>query len=119
MERRFDVRRRTHASRKRLRAVFVLVFAAAIATAGTCAGTGGNPVLGARDGIREAESPALVALPLGRINAMGGNWSLRRIDFSIDTRLGPREIGATWNAASATWRWSTESSYWRTKSTPT
>lgn len=68
-------------------------------------------MLGARDGLREAESPAVVALPLGRWNAMGGNWSLRRVDLSIDTRLGTREVGASWNSASASWHWSFEPSY--------
>ncbi len=115
MGRRFGARTVAGAKRSRLGTLLGLVLAAGSALAGTCGGGGGGfgvpAVLVARDGIREFERPALVALPLGEWSAMGGNWSLRRVDFSIDTRLGTREVGATWNAVSASWRWSFEPSY--------
>ena len=53
----------------------------------------------------------MVELPGVQLNAAGGNAMVRRVDLSIDTRLGGYELGATYNSASGQWRWSFEERY--------
>src|SRR5262245_2266528 len=45
-------------------------------------------------------------VPGGIVNAAGGNLRLRRVDLSIDTKLGTLEIGAVYNSKTRSWRWS-------------
>jgi RHS repeat-associated protein len=54
-------------------------------------------------GLPEYQEPGAVDVPGGRVNVMGGNLMLQRVDLSIDTRLGTRKIGASYNSAVASW----------------
>lgn len=80
------------------------LFLAWCLTAPSC-NPGGGP-LGVVSGIREYQQLAFVDVPHGRVNTAGGNFVVRRVDLSIDTRLGTREIGATYNSQSGLWTWS-------------
>ncbi len=64
-----------------------------------------------RPGLVEFEALALVDVPGGRVNAIGRGGLIHRVDLSIDTWLGTREIGATWNTASSAWHWSFDLRY--------
>jgi len=77
----------------------------------------GAPPLAPLAGIFQYQAPAWVQLPLGRLNVAGGNHLIERIDFSIDTRLGTRNVGATWNSATADWHWSFDLRYFGTSFT--
>jgi hypothetical protein len=50
-------------------------------------------------------------VPGGLVNAVGGNLLVRRVDLSIDTWLGTREIGAVYNSALGFWLWDFEMRY--------
>lgn len=67
--------------------------------------------LGPRAGAPEYQERAFVDVPGGRVNVAGGNLLVRRVDLSLDTRLGTREIGAVYNSASGTWMWSFDVTY--------
>lgn len=56
-------------------------------------------------GLPEYQELAAVDVPGGRVNVLGGNLIIRRADLSIDTRLGTREIGATYNSSGDSWLW--------------
>ena len=77
--------------------------AIAVSLGASCGGSGS---LGPRPGWRATDAAARVPLPVGELNAMGGNWSLVRRDLSIDTWLGDHDIGAVWNSAERAWQWS-------------
>jgi RHS repeat-associated protein len=47
----------------------------------------------------------------GHVNAVGGNLVVQRSDLAIDTHLGTVDVGAVYNSASASWRWSFDSTY--------
>ena len=69
---------------------------------------GGNAPLAARAGAYDHEGRLRIAFRGFEVNVAGGNLLLRRSDFSIDTRLGTIELGASYNSASREWRWSHE-----------
>ena len=56
-------------------------------------------------GLPAYQIPAAIPVPGGVVNAAGGNLLVRRVDLAIDTHLGTREIGATYNSATRRWRW--------------
>jgi len=56
-----------------------------------------------RAGELASEQRLVLDLPWGRVHLGGGNLAFRRLDLSIDTRLGTRELSAVFNAASARW----------------
>jgi RHS repeat-associated protein len=56
-----------------------------------------------RAGSFQYQRPLLYEVPGGVVNVAGGNLSVRRVDLSIDTRLGTREIAAVYNSASGAW----------------
>lgn len=64
-----------------------------------------------RAGLLEFEALAMLEVPGGTVNAIGRGGRIRRVDLSIDTWLGTREIGATWNTAPAAWHWSFDLHY--------
>ncbi len=73
------------------------------------AGLGPRP--GLRDYARNARVPLALPGAEGHVDVIGGNLLLRRVDLSIDTRLGTLEIGATYNSALDSWRWSFDPRY--------
>ena len=56
-----------------------------------------NPALAPRAGQVDFQRDAWVPVGPVQINAIGGNLHVRRVDLSIDTRLGTREIAAVWD----------------------
>lgn len=62
-------------------------------------------------GVPDHQSAGLVEVPLATVNALGGNLLVVRRDLDFDTRLGNLTLGATWNSASRTWRWSFQVEY--------
>ena len=54
------------------------------------------------------QEPLRLAFRDGELNLAGGAWATRRVDFSLDTRIGTYELGAVHDSLSATWRWSHE-----------
>jgi len=62
-------------------------------------------------GLPQFQERAAVEVPGAVVNPLGGNLLVRRSDLSIDTHLGTREIGATYNSASGEWLWSFDISY--------
>ncbi len=54
---------------------------------------------------------AHLPVPGGVVNGAGGNLLLRRVDLSIDTRLGTRRVGARYNSVDGLWRWSFEPTF--------
>ncbi len=65
----------------------------------------------AAPGLPEYQEGLALSVPGGRVNLAGGNLMISRVDLSIDTHLGTREIGATYNSASGEWLWSFELYY--------
>jgi len=63
-------------------------------------------VLPPRSGIFEYQTPNLVTVPGGAVNAAGGNLIVQREDISLDTPLGRVAIGAVYNSGSGAWQWS-------------
>lgn len=57
-------------------------------------GCGPARTLAPTPGVPQYQQGALVAVPGGFVNAAGGNLILERVDLSIDTVLGTREIRA-------------------------
>jgi RHS repeat-associated protein len=70
-----------------------------------------RPSLGPADGAPEYQLAGLIAVPGGAVNAAGGNLMIERLDMSIDTVLGTREIRAVYNAHSGDWLWSFQVTY--------
>jgi len=68
----------------------------------SCLGSPPSP----RDGVRDWEAHAQVAVPGGVVNAAGGTLVVTRLLLSVDTRLGPAAIGAVYHSASGSWLWS-------------
>jgi RHS repeat-associated protein len=62
-------------------------------------------------GLVEYQEHALVPFRFGVVNAISGNLHLRRVDLSIDTRLGTFDIGAAYNSARNGWLWSFDVTY--------
>jgi RHS repeat-associated protein len=56
-------------------------------------------------GLPQYQELGALRVPGGLVNAMGGNLLVRRVDLSIETRLGTREIGAVYNSATGSWLW--------------
>ena len=108
--RRFD-RKIVHTGRFIALAALAWVTLALLATASSCGGGGAAGPPAPRAGRVSSDAPAWVRLPVGALNAAGGNWFVRRVDLSIDTRIGTRVVTAVWNSASPGWRWSFEMSY--------
>jgi len=69
------------------------------------------PPLTPAAGLPQFQELALVPVPGAAVNGAGGNLILRRTDLSIETRLGTRSIGATYNSATDQWLWSFDVSY--------
>lgn len=61
--------------------------------------------LGPKPGLVQYQEVAVLRVAGGLANPMGGNLLVRRVDLSIDTRLGTQEIGAVYNSASGSWLW--------------
>jgi RHS repeat-associated protein len=61
--------------------------------------------LPAQAGLPQYQELAALRVPGGLVNAIGGNLHLRRVDLSIETRLGTREVGAVYDSASGAWLW--------------
>lgn len=59
-------------------------------------------------GLPRYQKLGAIPVPGGVISPAGGNYMHRRIDFTIDTRIGTREVGAVYNTADDRWRWSWE-----------
>ena len=72
---------------------------------------GHGAVLAPAPGLPAYQAPGAIPVPGGVVNAAGGNLLVRRVDLAIDTQLGTREIGATYNSATRRWRWSFELRY--------
>lgn len=70
-----------------------------------------EPPLDPIAGAPQYQAMAFVRVPGGHVNVTGGNFLLRRVDLSIDTRLGPYAVEAVYNSADGTWRWRFETSY--------
>ncbi len=66
----------------------------------------GSTLISASPGLPRYQEPAAVPVPGGIVNAVGGNLLVRRVDLSIDTKLGTQEIGAVYNSKKRRWRWS-------------
>jgi RHS repeat-associated protein len=62
-------------------------------------------------GVREFQEIAFVNVPGGSVNVAGGNFFVRRVDLSLDTRLGAQKIGAVYNSQDGAWRWSFDVTY--------
>ncbi len=65
-------------------------------------------------GVIEYQSQATAFVPGGQVNLAGGNLHVRRVELSIDTRLGTHEIAAVYNSSAsdaAAWHWSFELRY--------
>ncbi|MEN8184375.1 MAG: hypothetical protein ABFS46_17760, partial [Myxococcota bacterium] len=75
-----------------------------------CPPGGGKALLPAA-GLPEYQEIAAIEVPGGRVNVAGGNLQVRRVDLSIDTQLGTREIGATFDTTTGEWLWSFDLSY--------
>jgi len=58
-----------------------------------------------RPGARDFERDTLVLVGDVRVQLADGHVSSDRIDLILDTRVGPLEHGATFNAATKRWRW--------------
>ncbi len=67
--------------------------------------------LGPEPGLPQYQELAMIRVPGAQVNAIGGNLHLRRVDLSIDTRLGTREVGAVWDSARGSWLWDFDVSY--------
>jgi RHS repeat-associated protein len=61
--------------------------------------------------VPDYQATALVPVPFGSVNVLGGNLLLQRRDLDFDTRLGSVALGAVWNSADAAWRYAFELSY--------
>jgi RHS repeat-associated protein len=64
-----------------------------------------------RAGLFQYQEPLLFAVPGGRVNLAGGNLIVRRVDLSIDTHLGKREVAGVYNSATGAWTRSFELEY--------
>lgn len=86
---------------------------AALLVAVCCTGSDAGPQspLAATPGASRFEEPGLVPVPGGWINAAGGNLLVRRVDLSLDTKLGAFEIGAAYNSKTRRWLWSFDVHY--------
>lgn len=99
--------RKPHSARLMDRAIATLGIAL-IATLG-CPPSGKK--LAPAAGLPQYQERAVLEVPGAVVNPLGGNLLVRRSDLSIDTHLGTREIGATYNSASGDWIWSFDVSY--------
>jgi RHS repeat-associated protein len=70
-----------------------------------------RPTLVATPGLPRYQRAAVIPVPGGLLNVAGGNLLVRRVDLSIDTRLGTREVGAVYNSCTRLWQWSFELHY--------
>jgi RHS repeat-associated protein len=67
--------------------------------------------LGPSPGLPEYRALGAVAVPGARVDVAGLNLAVRRVDLSIDTRIGTHQIGATYNSATDAWLWSFDIHY--------
>jgi len=58
----------------------------------------------AQAGVRDYQHALLVPVPGGLANAAGGNLFLRPGGLSLESALGPEEVGPVYNSATAEWR---------------
>lgn len=93
-----------------LRVCSSLCLLALTLTAACDLGPGGNGsvVLLPRPGLPRYQQLGAIPVPEGFVSPAGGNFMHRRVDFTIDTLLGTRSVGATYNTADDAWRWSWE-----------
>jgi RHS repeat-associated protein len=68
-------------------------------------------VPGPQAGTPDFQEIGLIAVPGAQLQVAGGNLVVARTDLVIDTRLGPLEVGQTWNAATKTWHSTFSPSY--------
>src|SRR5262245_43822182 len=80
--------------------------AALFLAAGDLGSGSDSTLLSPSPGLPRFQEPAALEVPGGIVNAAGGNLLLRRVDLSIDTKLGTLEIGAVYNSKTRSWRWS-------------
>lgn len=73
--------------------------------------SGAGQYLQGLPGLPRYERPGAIEVPGGLVNLAGGNLLLRRLDLSIDTKLGSREIFGSYNSSVSRWRWSFQMSY--------
>ena len=51
-------------------------------------------------------APLVLPVPGGSVSLATGNLAISRNDLSVETSSGPFAVGATYNSADNTWRWS-------------
>ena len=56
-------------------------------------------------GLRPFEEIAVIDVPGGRVNAIGGNLLIQRTDMELETVLGSWSVGASWNSSTGVWLW--------------
>ncbi len=97
---------------RRPRSLWIRLLAAQLAIAVAFFGCrpGAKPLASA-PGLSEYQAFALVPFRWGLVNAMGGNLLIPRVDLSIDTRLGTRQVAATYNSATSAWLWNLDVTY--------
>jgi RHS repeat-associated protein len=96
-----------------LRAAFVALGIASFMAGcdeGSGNASGGTPLFPS-EGLPRYQRVAAIEVPGGLVNVAGGNLLIRRVDLSIDTLLGTREIGATFNSAGRSWLWTFDIRY--------
>jgi RHS repeat-associated protein len=82
---------------------------ASLLLAGCDLGSASDPtLLAASPGLPRYQEAGAIAVPGGTLNAAGGNLMIRRVDLSIDTKLGTQELAAVYNSKTRSWRWSFE-----------
>jgi RHS repeat-associated protein len=70
-----------------------------------------NPALPPAAGFSDRREPNLVAVPGGLVDVAGGKLLVSRTDLVLDTRIGREALGAVYDSAAGTWRWSFDSRY--------
>jgi RHS repeat-associated protein len=90
---------------------FILALAAiAAGNLGPSCGSNQSP-LGPTPGLLEYRVLGAVAVPGARVDVAGLNLAVRRVDLSIDTRIGTHQVAATYNSATDAWLWSFDIRY--------
>jgi RHS repeat-associated protein len=57
-------------------------------------------------GFMQYMAPLVLPVPGGSVSLATGNLAISRNDLSVETDSGPFAVGATYNSADNTWRWS-------------
>jgi RHS repeat-associated protein len=90
---------------------FILALAAVAAgNLGPSCGSSQSP-LGPSPGLPEYRALGAVTVPGARVDVAGLNLAVRRVDLSIDTRIGTHQVAATYNSATDAWLWSFDIHY--------